>query len=135
MLLPPMQNLHGQSCPTLMAWWLKKKKKKICLPMWETQEIWVQSVGQEDTLEEVMAIGSSILAWKIPWAKEPDRLQSKGPWNWTRLNTQPITSWERLRRKEPPRSVGFQTDFRTDGPGCRTKRSKEEARPRLPSVR
>jgi len=25
-----------------------------------------------------MAIHSSILAWKIPWAEEPDRLQSMG---------------------------------------------------------
>ena len=28
---------------------------------------WVQSLGQEDSLEESMAIYSSILAWKIPW--------------------------------------------------------------------
>jgi len=30
--------------------------KKIHLPMQETQEIWVQSLGQEDTLEEETAI-------------------------------------------------------------------------------
>ena len=36
----------------------------------------VQSVGQEDPLEEEMATYSSILAWKIPWAKEPGGLQS-----------------------------------------------------------
>ena len=41
--------------------------------MWETQ---VQSLGQEDPLEKVMAIHSSILSWKIPWAEEPSRLQS-----------------------------------------------------------
>ena len=29
------------------------------------QEIWVQSLGQEDALEEEMATHSSILAWKI----------------------------------------------------------------------
>ena len=94
-----------------------------------------QSLGQEDTLEEVMAICSSILAWKILWAKEPDGLQSKRPQSWTRLSTQTITLWERLRRKESPQSMGFQTAFRADGSSCRTKRSKEEARQRWPSVR
>ena len=32
------------------------------------------SLGQEDPLEEGMATHSSILAWRIPWAEEPDRL-------------------------------------------------------------
>ena len=31
----------------------------------------VQSLGQEDTLEEDMATPSSILAWRIPWTEEP----------------------------------------------------------------
>ena len=44
--------------------------------MQETQEMWVQSLGWEDPLEEDMAAYSSILAWKIPWTKEPSRLQS-----------------------------------------------------------
>ena len=44
--------------------------------MWET---WVRFLGQEDPLEKEMAIHSSTLAWKIPWAEEPDRLQSTGP--------------------------------------------------------
>ena len=39
--------------------------------MKETQEVWVQSLGQEDPLEEEMAIHSSILAWKTPWTEEP----------------------------------------------------------------
>ena len=43
--------------------------------MQETQEMRVQSWGQEDTLGEEMATHSSILAWKIPWTEEPDRLQ------------------------------------------------------------
>jgi len=30
------------------------------------QEIWVQSLGQEDPLEEGMATHSSMLAWRIP---------------------------------------------------------------------
>ena len=42
------------------------------------QEMWVQSLGQEDPLEEEMATHSSILAWRIPWTEEPGGLQSMG---------------------------------------------------------
>ena len=42
------------------------------------RETQVQSLGQEDPLEEEMATHSSILAWKIPWTEEPGRLQSMG---------------------------------------------------------
>ena len=42
------------------------------------QEIWVQSLGQEDLLEKGIATHSSILAWRIPWTEEPGRLQSMG---------------------------------------------------------
>ena len=46
--------------------------------MQETQETRVPSLNWEDSLEEEMAIHSSILAWKIPWTEEPGRLQSMG---------------------------------------------------------
>ena len=46
--------------------------------MQKMQETWVQSLGQEDPLEESMATHSSILAWRIPWTEEPGRLQSIG---------------------------------------------------------
>ena len=42
------------------------------------RKTWVQSQGWEDPLEKAMATHSSTLAWKIPWAEEPDRLQSMG---------------------------------------------------------
>ena len=42
------------------------------------QETLVRSLGQEDCLEEEMATYSSILAWRILWTEEPDRLQSIG---------------------------------------------------------
>ena len=42
------------------------------------QEMWVQSLGQEDLLEKEMATHCSILAWKIPWIEEPGRLQFLG---------------------------------------------------------
>ena len=41
--------------------------------VWET---WVQSLGGEYPLEKEMATHSSLLAWRIPWAKEPAGLQS-----------------------------------------------------------
>ena len=44
----------------------------------ETQEMWAQSLGQEDPLEKEMATHSSILAWEIPWTEEPGGLQSMG---------------------------------------------------------
>jgi len=54
---------------------LVAQRLKRLPPMWET---WVRSVGQEDPLEKEMATHSSILAWRIPWMEEPDRLQSMG---------------------------------------------------------
>ena len=42
--------------------------------MQELQEMQVQSLGQEDPLEEGMATHSSVFAWRIPWTEEPGRL-------------------------------------------------------------
>ena len=42
------------------------------------QETQVQSLGQEDPLKKGMAIHLSILAWRIPWTKDPSGLYS--PW-------------------------------------------------------
>ena len=42
------------------------------------QEMWVQSLSQEDPLEKDMATRSSILAWEIPAAEELHGLQSMG---------------------------------------------------------
>ena len=42
------------------------------------QEMQVQCLGQQDPLEEGMATHYRILAWEIPWAKEPGRLESMG---------------------------------------------------------
>ena len=38
--------------------------------MQESQETQVQSLGQEDPLEEKMATCSNILAWRIPWIEQ-----------------------------------------------------------------
>ena len=47
--------------------------------MQESLEPQVQSLGQEDLLEEGMATQSSILVWRIPWTEEPGGPQSMGP--------------------------------------------------------
>ena len=49
-----------------MAPWLKKLPDK--------QEMWIQSLGQEESLEKEMAIHSSMLAWEVPWGEEPGGL-------------------------------------------------------------
>ena len=42
------------------------------------KETGVRFLGQEDPLEKGTATPSSIPAWRIPWTKEPGRLQSVG---------------------------------------------------------
>ena len=49
--------------------------------MKETQETWVQSLGQEDPLEKETATHSSFLAWRIPWREESCGLQPVGSQN------------------------------------------------------
>ena len=46
--------------------------------IWEPQETWIPSLGQEDPLEEGTASHSSILAWRILWTEETGRLQTTG---------------------------------------------------------
>ena len=45
-----------------MAKWVKNPPA-----MQKAQEIWIQFLGGEDSLEEGMATHSSILVWRIPW--------------------------------------------------------------------
>ena len=53
----------------------------------------LRSLGWENPLEEEMATHFSILAWKILWTEEPDRLQSRGServghdWAYTHTHT------------------------------------------------
>ena len=59
--------------------------------MQETQEMWVLSLGWEDSLEKGMATHSSIFAWRIPWTEESARLtksqnMSRVTKCWTRLS-------------------------------------------------
>ena len=48
------------------------------LPVQETQETGIRSLGQEDDFREVMATHFSVLAWRIPWTEEPGGLESIG---------------------------------------------------------
>ena len=52
--------------------------QRICLPMQETEETWVQSLVWEEPLEKEMATRSSILVWKISRIEEHGGLQSMG---------------------------------------------------------
>ena len=52
--------------------------QRICLPIQETQDTWVQSLGWEDPLEKGTATHSINLAWKIPWTEESGGLHSMG---------------------------------------------------------
>ena len=67
---------------SLLSIWVVQRVKTLRA----MQEMWVQSLGQEDPLEEGIAAHSSILAWRIPWTGEPGGLQSVGSQSWTRLN-------------------------------------------------
>ena len=68
-------NLRYADDTTLVASLVIQTAKNLpAMP--ETQ---VQFLGRKDPLEKGMAPYSSILAWRIPWAEEPGRLQSMGP--------------------------------------------------------
>ena len=51
---------------------------KSPLPMQETQEMEVRSLGWGDPLEEGVATHSRILAWRPLWTEERGGLQSTG---------------------------------------------------------
>ena len=53
-------------------------KESVVKNLPATQEIQVQSLGQEDPLQKEMATHSSVLAWEIPWTEETGGLQSLG---------------------------------------------------------
>ena len=67
--------LHFQLCRSPSRTSPVAQTVKRLPTVWET---WVQSLGQEDSLEKEMATHSSTLAWKILWTEEPGRLQFMG---------------------------------------------------------
>ena len=67
--------MYAYSCLGLPRW--LSSKDSAC-QLKETKEMWVQSLGWEDPLEEEMATHSCILAWETPWREESGGLQSMG---------------------------------------------------------
>ena len=59
------------------------------------QERQVQSLGQEDPLEDEMATRSSILAWEIPRTEEPGGLQSMVL---QKCQTQSVTKYQQQQK-------------------------------------
>ena len=56
--------------------WLQPMLAQMVKNLPAMREIWVWSLGWEDTLEEFMATHSSILAWRLPWTEEPGGLHT-----------------------------------------------------------
>ena len=50
------------------------------------QETWVQSLGQEDPLEQEMAVHSGVLAWRIPWTRAWWAIVCGATKSWTQLS-------------------------------------------------
>ena len=70
----PFVKFHAQTFQSLLTSMVVQMVKN--LPA--IQETRVSSLGWEDPLEKRMAIHSTFLAWRIPWRKEPGRLQPIG---------------------------------------------------------
>ena len=102
--------VRGYSLAGLPRWW------SICLPV---QEMWIQSLGLEDAVEEEMATRSSILAWRIPWTEEPGGLwameSQRVRHNWaieqafTNKETSPPACWFSLALQCPKAVSGLQS--------------------------
>ena len=57
-----------------------KWREIVVMPLYLPMQVetWVQSLRQEDPLEEGTVTHSSVLAWRISWTEEPGRLQPRG---------------------------------------------------------
>ena len=84
--VPRLSALHQAAPSTSWSWLYRQHLPLPSLPWWLSGKestynagsagTWVQSLGQEDPLEEDMATHSSILAWRILQTEEPGGLQS-----------------------------------------------------------
>ena len=84
--------------------------------MWE---IWIQSLGQEDTLVKGMATHSDMLAWKMPWSEESGRLQSMGlqrEHNWRTKHKVLLAPWEKSYDKPSQHIKRLRHYFSNKGP-------------------
>ena len=74
----PLLGPFNNCCTSLVAQMVKNPPA-----MGETR---VQSLSREDPLEKEMAAHSSILAWRIPWTKDPDGQESMRSQSQTQLS-------------------------------------------------
>ena len=76
------QDLFWAFLPNWNTQEIRKRGSQVTLVIKNTpakarvKETQVHSLGQEDPLEEEMAIHSSILVWKTAWTEEPGGLQT-----------------------------------------------------------
>ena len=89
------------------------------LPVQETQETWVWSLGQEDPLEKGMETYSSILAQRILWTEEAMGLQRVGH-DWA---TNTVTFKVRSHWSGGPKPQGL-VSFWEEGKGIEPQVSK-----------
>ena len=61
-----------------------------------TQEMWVQYLGRDKSLEKGMATHSSILVWRIPWTEQPDGLYS--PWGHKERHDRLIKTFKEVKK-------------------------------------
>ena len=78
--------------------------------MQESQETQVRSLGQEDLLVKELATHCSVLAWRIPWTEDPDRLQSMGSQESDTTEQLSQVSQVALVVKNPAASAGDRRD-------------------------
>ena len=92
------------------------------LPAMQGTQVW--SLGGEDPLEKEMITHSSILAWRIPWTKDPGRLQSTGSqrvrYDWvtntafkrgSRGNLAPSMRWGHSQKKATQKTAFTKTQL------------------------
>ena len=66
---------------------------RSCLPVQESEETWVRSLGWDDPLEEETATHYSVLAWRIPWTERS--LVHCSPWGCRESDTTEVTEYTR----------------------------------------
>ena len=80
------------------------------------QEMWVQSLGQEDLLEKEMTTHFSILAWEILWTEEAGGLQSmRSQKSWTQLSNSTTTTKTWGRRVLDQSTPGVHRSSKEEG--------------------
>ena len=96
---PAMQETWVWSWVGKIPW----RRERLPIPVFWLEEFH----GQYSPSEKAMAPHSNTLAWKIPWAEEPGRLQSMGSWrvgqDWT--TSLSLFTFMHWRRKWQPTPV------------------------------